>query len=54
MVIAEKRGKAEGKIEGRAEREREVARNLLASGVSSEIVAKSTDLSLDEIRMLMN
>jgi predicted transposase YdaD len=35
-------------------REQEIARNLLANGVSVEIVAKSTGLSPDKVRALAN
>ena len=42
----EERGMTKGK--------EEVARNLLANGVSTEIIAKSTGLPIEQIRNLMN
>jgi predicted transposase/invertase (TIGR01784 family) len=48
----EEKGRQEGREEGRQEGRREViiemAKNLLANGVSPEIIAKSSGLSLDE------
>ncbi|MDR1021297.1 MAG: hypothetical protein LBL73_11110 [Synergistaceae bacterium] len=46
----EKRGIEKGKLEGKLE----VARNLLASGVSPDIIAKSAGLPQEKIRELMN
>ena len=54
------KGRAEGRVEGRAEgielgEERmsvRIARNLLKSGMSKEMVASATDLSLDRIEHL--
>jgi len=45
-------GRAEGKAEGRAEGLQEVARNLLAGGISVERVAGFTGLSLETVREL--
>jgi predicted transposase/invertase (TIGR01784 family) len=45
-------GKIEGKIEGKAERSIEVARNLITQGVSSDVIAKATGLSKEEIENL--
>jgi len=45
-------GKIEGKIEGKAERSIEVAINLIKQGISSDIVAKATGLSKEEIEKL--
>jgi len=42
----------EGRAEGRAEGKEEVARNLLAMGISVEVIAKATGLSIDQIRAL--
>jgi predicted transposase/invertase (TIGR01784 family) len=39
-------GKPEGKLE--------VARNLLANGVSPDVIAKSAELPIEKIRKLMN
>jgi predicted transposase/invertase (TIGR01784 family) len=41
----EEKGKQEGKIE--------MAKNLLANGVSPEIIAKSSGLSVDDIHALI-
>jgi predicted transposase/invertase (TIGR01784 family) len=46
----ERRGMEKGKLEGKLE----VARNLLANGISPDIIAKSADLSLEKVRALMN
>lgn len=45
-------GKKEGKLEGKLEEKMEIVRNLLALGVSIELVAKSTGLSEEEVREL--
>lgn len=45
-------GKAEGKIEGKSERSIEVAISLIKQGVPSDIVAKATGLSKEEIEKL--
>ena len=49
-------GREEGRAEGRAEGERnkalEAARNLLANGVSPEIIAKSVGMELEEVLAL--
>ncbi|MDR1021299.1 MAG: hypothetical protein LBL73_11120 [Synergistaceae bacterium] len=47
-------GKLEGRIEGQLEGKLEVARKLLANGVSPDIIAKSADLPQEKIRELMN
>ncbi len=46
----EMRGVAKGKAEGKEE----MARNLLANGVSPDIIARSAGLPLEKIRSLMN
>jgi predicted transposase/invertase (TIGR01784 family) len=48
------RGRAEGIERGKAEMAREMAKNLLANGVSLDIVAKSAGLPLKKIRTLIN
>jgi predicted transposase/invertase (TIGR01784 family) len=48
------KGKLEGKLEGRLEGKLEVARNLLARGVSPDIIAESAGLPVEKIRELMN
>jgi predicted transposase/invertase (TIGR01784 family) len=47
-------GIQEGKLQGKLEGKLEVARNLLARGVSPDIIAESADLPLEKIRGLMN
>jgi predicted transposase/invertase (TIGR01784 family) len=47
-------GKQEGRQEGRQEGISEVAKNFLADGISPDIVAKNTGLSIDDIRTMMN
>ena len=46
------KGLAEGREEGREERNLEVAINLLQLGTPCEVVAKATDLSLEEVTKL--
>ncbi len=46
------KGRAEGREEGREERNLEVAINLLQLGTPCEVVAKATDLSLEEVTKL--
>jgi hypothetical protein len=43
-----------GKKEGIEEGKKEVARNLIASGVATDIIVKSTGLPLNKIQTLMN
>ncbi|MBD0392163.1 transposase, partial [Wolbachia endosymbiont of Pentalonia nigronervosa] len=45
-------GHEKGKKEGRKERDIEVAKNSLKAGVSIDIIAEITGLSVDEIRQL--
>jgi predicted transposase/invertase (TIGR01784 family) len=47
-------GKEEGREEGREEGKLEVARRLLARGISPDIIAESADVPLERIRGLMN
>ena len=46
------KGRAKGREEGREERNLEVAINLLQLGTPCEVVAKATDLSLEEVTKL--
>ncbi len=46
-------GKAEGLAEGAHDKALSTAKNLLAEGIASDIVAKCTDLPLDEVKALM-
>jgi predicted transposase/invertase (TIGR01784 family) len=45
---------ADGLAEGEAKARVEVAKNLLADGISLEVVARNTGLSLEDIHALMN
>ena len=45
-------GRAEGRLEGRAEGKSEAAQNLKRLGVSVDIIAKATGLSVEEIEAL--
>ena len=49
---AEQRGWKTGKIEGKIEASLAIAKNLLDSGISKEIVIQSTGLSLAQIEQL--
>ena len=48
------KGRAEGIERGIEKGIEKVARNLIASGVSTDIIVKSTGLPLEKIRILMN
>jgi predicted transposase/invertase (TIGR01784 family) len=50
----EQRGMEKGMEKGIKKGKLEVARNLLANGVSPDIIAKSADWPLEKIRELMN
>ena len=50
--ISLEEGLAKGREEGREERNLEVAINFLQLGTPCEIVAKATDLSLEEVTKL--
>jgi predicted transposase/invertase (TIGR01784 family) len=50
----EQHGREEGRKEGRKEGKLEVARKLLARGISPDIIAESAEVSLDQIQGLMN
>ena len=49
MITAEKRGRAEGKSESKAE----IARAMLEEGMSLNVTAKITGLSLEELKTLL-
>ncbi|MDR1732532.1 MAG: hypothetical protein LBR61_10625 [Synergistaceae bacterium] len=44
----------EGRIEGMQEGRQEMAKNLLADGVPPEIIAKSSGLSVEQVRSLVH
>lgn len=52
LDTARDEGKMEGKMEGKIEGKMEVAKNLLLSGVSIDVIVKSTGLSESEIKKL--
>ena len=45
-------GEAEGRAEGEAETKRSIARNLKNAGLSLEMIAKNTGLTIEEIKQL--
>ena len=45
-------GKAEGLLEGKAESQRQIAINLKKQGISSEVIAQCTGLSIEDISAL--
>ena len=54
VEVWKEEGREEGIEKGREEGIEKVARNLLRNGISSDIIAKSTGLSMDKIRALMS
>ena len=46
------KGEAKGRAEGRVEEKKEIALNLLAYNTPIDIIAKSTGLSIEEIKKL--
>ena len=48
----EKAGREEGRSEGAAQKEREIAKNLKNSGIPIDVIAKNTELTLEEIEAL--
>ena len=52
IVKGEAKGRAEGRVEGRVEEKKEIALNLLAYNTPIDIIAKSTGLSIEEIKKL--
>ncbi|GHV57490.1 hypothetical protein FACS1894216_22030 [Synergistales bacterium] len=54
MDEATEKGIAKGKAEGKFEMANAMARNLLKAGVSPEVVADSSGLSINEILALKN
>ncbi len=49
VEAGEARGKAEGKAEGEASAKRTIAKSLLASGQSAELIYQVTGLRADEL-----
>ena len=52
IIKGEAKGRAEGRVEGRVEEKKEIALNLLAYNTPIDIIAKSTGLSIEEIKKL--
>jgi predicted transposase/invertase (TIGR01784 family) len=52
MVLGKAEGKVEGKVEGKAEAKIAIARNLLRTGLSLDIIAESTGLPKEQIKKL--
>ena len=56
IVKGEAKGRAEGRVEGRAEgkkeKAKEIALNLLAYHTSIEVIAKTTGLTIEEVKKL--
>ena len=56
MIKGEAKGRAEGRVEGRAEgkkeKAKEIALNLLAYHTSIEVIAKTTGLTIEEVKKL--
>ena len=48
------RSKAEGKAEGMEEKAKNMARKLLADGVSPEVIAKNAGWPVERVRALVN
>jgi len=53
MTGAEQKGRAEGRAEGRLETLKENARRMKADGMPLELIAKYTDLSINEVETLL-
>ena len=47
-------GREEGEKKGRLENQKEVVINFFKNGVSKDIIAKSTNLSVDEVEKIIN
>ena len=52
IIKGEAKGRAEGRAEGEKEKAKEIALNLLAYNTPLEVIAKSTGLSIEEIKKL--
>ena len=48
----EKAGREEGRSEGAAQEKREIAKNFKDSGIPIDVIAKNTELTLEEIEAL--
>lgn len=52
LETAMHRGEKKGRAEGEANKSKEIARNLKALGLDTEVIAQTTGLSLEEITNL--
>jgi len=48
-----KKGRLEGRLEGQSETQHNIARSMLAKGMSLEVTAEFTGLPIDELKMLI-
>ena len=52
IIKGEAKGRAEGRAEGEKEKAKEIALNLLAYHTSIEVIAKTTGLTIEEVKKL--
>ena len=52
IIKGEAKGRAEGRAEGKKEKAKEIALNLLAYHTSIEVIAKTTGLTIEEVKKL--
>lgn len=52
LATGREKGRAEGRAEGREEKQKEIARTMKDDGVSPELIAKYTGLSIEEAKLL--
>jgi len=52
LLEGELKGKAEGEAKGKAEERTQIALNMLHSGISIDLIAQFTGLSLEQIQKL--
>jgi predicted transposase/invertase (TIGR01784 family) len=50
--MAKEEGKAEGKAEGKMEEKQAIALNFLRQGLSAEVVAQGTGLTIEQVQVL--
>ena len=53
-IEAKEEGKIEGILEGKLEEKIEIAKNMISSNLSIEIIQKCTGLKISEIKSLLN
>ena len=52
IIKGEAKGRVEGRAEGKKEKAKEIALNLLAYHTSIEVIAKTTGLTIEEVKKL--